>query len=706
MPKSLPSVYPIKPFKKPASVTVQVPGSKSITNRALAMGTLCKDGIDLWYGLESRDTEIMQKSLIALGRSFGIRNTEHHHDLTTDEAYRILVESGNKIELQKSSDGSLFPTHGPLVKLNVGNAGTAARFLTALLCLQDEGSFHVDGDEAMYKRPMKGLTDSLSSLGAEFTFHKNAGCIPFTLKTHGIKGDKVSVDASESSQILSALLIMAAGVGRPFVIELTGKTVSEPFVVMTEEMLKQFGVKVTIEEGGRYIVEGPVNFPFSQRYCVEPDATAASYFLALPIAVGGTSTVLDLGQCRLQGDIRFVNVLRSVGLTVKSSLDIPEHPNLVRASYENVPLRGITADFEAFSDTFLTLAALTPLLDGTTRIDGIAHTRRQETDRVAAMAAELRKLGQDVVETGGSLEIHPNIEAMKKLARAASENGNSGCIEIDTYHDHRFAMSFAILGCHDLLGDGKPWLAIKDPVCCTKTFPNFFEVLEDSYNQSHPFVTVAIDGGAATGKSSTARGLAAKLGYMHVDTGSHYRALTLLCQSHGVMPDDISGITSLLAQSPLATRVETGDLDAKIAVDGKVPADADLRSDAVNANVSKYAAQPVVRNALKDYQRGQQEIARQHGFMGLVMEGRDIGSVIFPDADVKIFLEADEATRAKRRAKEGQSDAVAERDKMDSTRKTAPLKCPEGATRLDNSNMTLDQVIDKIAQLVRANKAK
>ncbi|MBN1403371.1 MAG: (d)CMP kinase [Opitutales bacterium] len=215
------------------------------------------------------------------------------------------------------------------------------------------------------------------------------------------------------------------------------------------------------------------------------------------------------------------------------------------------------------------------------------------------------------------------------------------------------------------------------------------------------FTTIAIDGGAATGKSSTARGLAARLCYLHVDTGSHYRALTLLCQRHGFAPDDVEGIQNLLANNPLGTEVDLAACDAKITVDGSVPADSDLRSDAVNASVSKYAAQPAVREALKEYQRGQKAVAIAKGFGGLVMEGRDIGSVIFPDAELKIFLEADEATRAARRAKDGQTDAIAERDRMDSTRKTAPLTCPKGAVRVDNSRMSLAEVIEHIAAMVK-----
>ncbi|HNX04763.1 MAG TPA: 3-phosphoshikimate 1-carboxyvinyltransferase, partial [Opitutales bacterium] len=449
MPETLPEVLPIRPFTRPAGASVRVPGSKSITNRALAFGAICGAGVEIVGALESRDTRIMQAALAALGRS-------------------VRANNGGVV-LEKASGSDIFPVHAPLVKLHVGNAGTAARFLTALLCLQDGGVFHVDGDEAMYKRPMKGLTDALATLGAEFEFHGEEGCIPFTLKTHWIRGDRVSVDASQSSQILSALLIMAAGVGRPFAVELTGKTVSEPFVAMTVEMLRQFGATVRVEKNGRHLVTGPVRFSFGNTYVVEPDATAASYFLALPIAAGGEATLENFGEIRLQGDIRFANVLRSAGLSVKGRLDLPDHPNEMRTALDGAA-KGVTADFEAFSDTFLTLAALSPLLAGKTRIDGIAHTRKQETDRVAAMATELKKLGQKVTEEDGSLEIEPDPEALVALARKARTQSPGGCIEIDTYRDHRFAMSFAILGCRDLLGDGRPWLAIKDPSCCGKTF--------------------------------------------------------------------------------------------------------------------------------------------------------------------------------------------------------------------------------------------
>jgi len=450
---TLPEVLPIRPFTRPAAASVRVPGSKSVTNRALALGALAEGGVAIAGGLESRDTAVMKTALMALGRS-------------------VEGKEGRTV-LSPAPGGALFPNKAAC--LHVGNAGTAARFLTALLALSDGGVYEVDGDEAMHVRPMQGLTDALASLGAEFVFHGKPGCIPFTMKTHGVKGAGVTVDASQSSQILSALLIMAAGVGRPFTVELSGKTVSEPFVKMTLEMLRQFGAQVQSSVKNRHTVTGPLRMSFGNAYAVEPDATAASYFLALPIATHGSSSVEGLGDIRLQGDIRFANVLRSAGLTVKGKLDLPDHPDLMRASLDGTA-KGVSAAFEAFSDTFLTLAALAPLLSGTTRIDGIAHTRKQETDRVAAMAAELKKLGQNVTEEEGALTVVPDLPAMVKIARKA--RAESRCVEIETYKDHRFAMSFAILGCRDLLGDGAPWLALKDPACCGKTFPDFFQTLE------------------------------------------------------------------------------------------------------------------------------------------------------------------------------------------------------------------------------------
>lgn len=286
----------------------------------------------------------------------------------------------------------------------------------------------------MRRRPIGTLLEALDHQGAT----ASARSFPFTLKTAGLRGGNVQLDATESSQLLSALLMVAPHARSPLTVELKGETVSRPFVAMTERMVQQFSTPVV-------------------DYAIEGDATAASYFAALALVTQGQLTVngLNLSPSALQGDAEFYRLLAAHQLITAS-----DHQVATGAQRS-----GFSADFNHFSDTFLTLAALAPLLEGPTRITGIAHTRKQETDRVAGMARELRKLGQQVIETEDTLEIHPRPLTPHR--------------EIETYHDHRFAMSFGILGCYDLLKNGQAWLSIKDPACCAKTFPSFFDLLAD-----------------------------------------------------------------------------------------------------------------------------------------------------------------------------------------------------------------------------------
>ncbi len=215
---------------------------------------------------------------------------------------------------------------------------------------------------------------------------------------------------------------------------------------------------------------------------------------------------------------------------------------------------------------------------------------------------------------------------------------------------------------------------------------------------SAPFLIVAIDGGAASGKSSTSRALSERFRLMHVDTGSFYRAVTAELLQRGVQADDTASVEAALASLRFSTRLE--GRRAQMEISGRVVPDAEIRTPAVNAAVSPFSAIPALRTALLAYQRGQAEFARSQGFRGLVMEGRDIGSVIFPDADFRFFLHADPAERARRRASEGQQDSITERDRLDSSRKTAPLTCPVGATDIDSTFLTLDQVVDRISTLL------
>ncbi|GHC07728.1 3-phosphoshikimate 1-carboxyvinyltransferase [Cerasicoccus arenae] len=436
----------IQPFTRPVRGRVTLPGSKSITNRALILAALSQESLTLEAALFSDDTRIMANALRALGIT-----------VSEDEAGKTIFVNGC---------GGSIPN--PEAEIYVGNAGTAARFLTAMLCLREGGVYRMDGSAPMRKRPMRGLLDALVTHGAATVeYHGEPGFFPFTLRTNGVPGGELSVDASASSQILSALLMVAPLAKGPLTLTLAGETVSHPFIGMTLAMIEQFGIQpqgksdtgpFPFTGGGRYYYPRPA-------YVVEPDATAASYYAMLPWVIGGSLTLERCYGIGLQGDIHFIEILGQLGAFFNV-----DGADLV-AEFRERKQGGVTEDFNAISDTFLTLAAITPLLDGPTTISGIAHTRHQETDRIAAMATELRKLGQRVDETDDSMTVHPDFTAIVAKTKDSP-------LAIDTYEDHRVAMSFGILGSHDLHGDGRPWLTINDPNCCAKTFPNFFDVLK------------------------------------------------------------------------------------------------------------------------------------------------------------------------------------------------------------------------------------
>ena len=428
----------VQPFQGPASGEAHVPGSKSISNRALILALLSEGSVCIGNLLNSQDTEVLREAFRELG--VGVREE--------DPAIHIEGCAGQVKERDTS--------------IHVENAGTVARFLPAALSLLPCGKFRFEGSEAMMKRPMAGLLDSIRALGSRIECRGDEGFFPFDLHPAGWTPSELSVDAAGSSQILSGLLIAATRAPHPMKIRLSGETVSKPFVEMTVRMIRQFGG--TIEYNDPYYeIEPGLTGPALMKYEVEPDASAASYFFGLPIAVGGSTSISSLPQKSLQGDLAFVEVLENIGLFV--------HRSETSISVEGSPRHtSWDINFNAFSDTFLTLAALSPLLPGPTHITGIAHTRHQETDRITAMATELRKLGQRVEETEDSLTIHPDREKLISLSR-------TGPIAIETYDDHRVAMSFAILGSHDLHGDARGWIKILNPNCCRKTFPGFFEEL-------------------------------------------------------------------------------------------------------------------------------------------------------------------------------------------------------------------------------------
>lgn len=440
----------IEPINSTLDTTVNLPGSKSITNRALILAAMANGETKLTGALFSRDTRIMLNALQAL--SFSI----------------ACDEEKSEIALSKDSGGQVAQE----AHIDVGNAGTAARFLTAFLAGLSGGRYELDGDPAMRERPMSGLLNALVELGAaEFKFHGVEGHFPFTLIAKGYSGGSVQVDAAASSQILSALLL--TGVTKESGLQLTCPEVRPAYVAITLKMRETFGATaVEADAAGCYDLE-PLEYKSPGTYAIEPDVSAASYFLALTLIQGGSLRIPRLGPDPLQGDALFAEVLAHHGLRV----DAGRNEWVATRSPGDDILRGHREiDFNAFSDTFLTYAAIAPLLGGSVRITGIGHTRQQETDRIAGMAEELSKLGQLVKEEDDALTIQPKPNELR--ARALHSRNSGELLTIETYEDHRFAMSFGILGSYDLLGDGKPWLAIKDPGCCGKTFPKFFEVLQ------------------------------------------------------------------------------------------------------------------------------------------------------------------------------------------------------------------------------------
>jgi len=440
----LPDTLAVRPLSKPVQAEVSVPGSKSVTNRALAIAAMGSGPIRLENALFSDDTRYMVDALEKLGL-----------DIQADEQNQSIQLSGTQ---------GTFPVKK--AELYVGVAGTAARFLTAMCAAAPDGVYHIDGTPQMRTRPMKGLLDALTSLGAHI--ESNEGFLPITIHSCGLNGGRVKLDASASTQLLSALLMVAPLTRNPMEIEVSGGAEKKPFVHITRKMMEQFeqppaSVRALDSETAFLYLHNAQPYQLPAVYPIEPDATAASYFLTLPLVVGGTVKVLGLNKDCMQGDIAYTHILEDAGA------EIEFEEGGVRSTFDvkNLPAEGIKADFWPISDTFLTFAAIAPIIKGITHISGIEHTRRQETDRVSGMAQELKKLGQQIDEEPDSLTITPSMLIPTS---------------VETYHDHRFAMSFAILGCFNLYGDGSPWLSIINPACCAKTFPDFFEVLATIQN--------------------------------------------------------------------------------------------------------------------------------------------------------------------------------------------------------------------------------
>ncbi len=420
----------MRPVTRPIDAVVHVPGSKSITNRALLAAALARGESELTGALHSDDTTYMAAALNALGIAVEV----------DEPGERFAVNGG---------DGSLPATEADLF---VGNAGTAMRFLTAALPL-GHGRYRIDGVPRMRKRPIAPLLDALRQLGADATSEEGTGCPPVIVRAHGLPGGRCAMTGDQSSQYFSALLLAAPYAVKGVEIDVLGDLVSKPYMPMTAAVMAAFGVEVELDQvDWRSFRVRPGQRYRGMRFRVEPDASNASYFFAAAAVTGGRVRVEGLGRDSTQGDLHFVDVLAAMGANVTIAREFVEV-----AGPEEGKLRGVDLDLNPISDTAQTLAAIAPFATGPTTIRGIAHARLKETDRVAAMATELRKLGQVVEERPDGLTIHPRPVVPASIA---------------TYDDHRMAMSFAIAGLR------APGIQIEHPECVAKTFPDFFARLD------------------------------------------------------------------------------------------------------------------------------------------------------------------------------------------------------------------------------------
>lgn len=635
-----------------AAGTVRLPGSKSISNRFLLLAALAEGETDIRDLLVSDDVERMLEALRALGI-----------DWRRGEGNDFIVRGA----------GGLFPVKQ--AELFLGNAGTAFRPLTAALALAG-GDYRLTGVPRMHERPIGDLVDALRQIGADIRYLGNEGFPPLEIQPAAIKaGGRVTVRGEASSQFLTALLMALPTTGAGATVEVAGELISKPYIDITLKLMARFGVAVERDGWRAFHIPAGTRYRSPGTVFVEGDASAASYFLAAGAIAGGPVRVEGVGRDSIQGDVRFAEALAAMGARIEMG------PNWIEArAPAGGRLRAIELDCNHIPDAAMTLAVAALFAEGRTRLTNIASWRVKETDRIAAMATELRKLGATVEEGADDIAVSGGLTFVPNAS-------------IDTYDDHRMAMCFS-LAC---LG-GVP-VRINDPKCVNKTFPEYFERFAGLVAP-----VIAIDGPSASGKGTVAARVAEALGFHYLDSGALYRLVALAAIRAGVSLEDGDALARIAETLPAT--FEGG----RILLGGEEAAEA-IRSEACSAGASKVAAVPAVREALL----GRQRAYRQSP--GLVAEGRDMGSVVFPDAPLKVFLTATAEARAERRHKQlidkGMSANIdtllqdlRERDARDSARAVAPLRKCADAELLDTTAMTVDEAVDWVIERARQRLPK
>jgi 3-phosphoshikimate 1-carboxyvinyltransferase len=422
----MPDIINIQPAAGPIQSTIRPPGSKSITNRALPLAALAAGRSVLTGVLNSDDTQYMIESLRRLGIQI---ETDWDRD-------RVTVDGC----------GGQFPNSS--AELFIGNSGTTIRFLTAILGFHG-GTFRLEGIDRMHERPIGALVEALVQIEANVKAESAGDCPPVSIESDRAGGGTIKVKGNVSSQYLSGLLMAAPLASGGITIEIDGPLISKPYVTMTIEVMKSFGVQVQSNESlSHFQIAGDQAYAAND-YQIEPDASAASYFWGAAAICGGTATVQGLGRDSLQGDVGFVDCMQQMGCEVTWAAD-----GITVAGPATI---GIDIDMSNVSDTVQTLASVALFVDGSTTVRNVAHNRVKETDRIGNLAIELRKFGAKVDEHPDGLTIHP-----RPLGPAT----------IETYDDHRMAMSLALVGLN------QSGVEILDPGCVAKTYPNYFADLQ------------------------------------------------------------------------------------------------------------------------------------------------------------------------------------------------------------------------------------
>ncbi len=635
-----------------AEGTVRLPGSKSISNRVLLLAALAEGETEVRDLLESDDTAWMLEALQTLG---------------------VGVEALGNNMFRVSGVKGVFPVKD--ASLFLGNAGTAFRSLTAALALAG-GHYKLSGVSRMHERPIGDLVDALRDLGAEISCLDQEGFPPLEICPAAIRpGGVVQIRGDVSSQFLTGLLMALPLTGVETTVEVVGELISKPYIEITLEMMARFGVRVQRDGWQRFTVPAGSVYRSPGVVYVEGDASSASYFLALGAIGGGPLRVEGVGRDSIQGDVRFADALAMMGARVTLG------PNWIEASAPlSGKLRGIELDCNAIPDAAMTLATTALFAEGTTQLNNIASWRVKETDRIAAMATELRKLGAKVEEGADFIRVTPPAGALHTPSRG-----------IDTYDDHRMAMCFSLVS-------RATTLRINDPGCVAKTFPDYFDCFSVV---TQPVPVIAIDGPSASGKGTVAARVAAALGWHYLDSGALYRLTALAAKRAGVSWSDEPAVAAIAAELD----VVFGENSIRLAGEevGEL-----IRHEEMSFGSSQVASLPAVRAALLFRQR----VFRQAP--GLVADGRDMASVVFPDARAKVFLTASVEIRAERRYKQLIEKGIAanilpllqdlrERDERDSQRSVAPLKQNEDAELLDTTDLSIEQAVAQV--LAWSNKA-